>query len=196
MADRLASLPQFAGIDIVTLTGRDDDATKDAVMARFASGEAPLLVSTTVIEVGVDVPQASCIVVFDADRFGLSQLHQLRGRVGRGGTPAWAFLISRADPGSVAERRLDVVRATMDGARIASADLEMRGAGDVVGDAQSGLRSGFKLLRVVADAQTIRDARKDAERLLDDDPGLESHVQLAGAVVDFSRASETALLGA
>lgn len=196
MADRLASLPQFAGIGIVTLTGRDDDATKDGVMARFASGEAPLLVSTTVIEVGVDVPQASCIVVFDADRFGLSQLHQLRGRVGRGGTPAWAFLISRADPGSVAERRLDVVRATMDGARIASADLEMRGAGDVVGDAQSGLRSGFKLLRVVADAQTIRDARKDAERLLDDDPGLESHVQLAGAVVDFSRASETALLGA
>ena len=196
MAGRLAALPQFAGIPIATLTGRDDDATKDEVMARFASGKTPVLVSTTVVEVGVDVPQASCVVVFDADRFGLSQLHQLRGRVGRGGTDAWAFLVSRAEPGSIAQQRLEVVRTTMDGARIAAADLELRGAGDVLGDAQSGLRSGFKLLRVVADASVIREARADAERILHDDPDLESHIQLAGAVVDVSRGSETALLGA
>lgn len=193
IADRLSKLPQFQGIDIATLTGRDDDATKQQVMESFASGRTPIVVATTVIEVGVDVPQASCIVVFDADRFGLSQLHQLRGRVGRGGTQSWAFLVSRAEPGSLGERRLDVIRDTTDGAQIAQADLELRGAGDVLGDAQSGGRSSLKLLRVVQDADLIADARSRAQELLDADPQLEGEVELAGAVLDFTRGNETFL---
>ena len=131
-------------------------------MADFAGGETPILVSTTVIEVGVDVKQASCIVIFDADRYGLSQLHQLRGRVGRGGTNSWAFLISRAEPGSPAEQRLEVIHHSLDGAEIAQADL-------------------------------IADARTRAGQLLAADPELAGEVQLAGAVLDFTRGNETFL---
>ena len=190
---RLSSLPQFRGIRFATLTGRDDDATKQQVMADFADGATPVLVATTVIEVGVDVPQASCIVIFDADRYGLSQLHQLRGRVGRGGTDSWAFLISRAEDGGPAQQRLQVIQGTLDGAQIAQADLEFRGAGDVLGDAQSGGKSGLKLLRVVKDAKIIADARERAGRLLADDPDLSGEVELAGAVLDFTRGNETFL---
>lgn len=193
IADRLQKLPQFAGIRFATLTGRDKDDVKTQVMADFASGETPILVSTTVIEVGVDVKQASCIVIFDADRYGLSQLHQLRGRVGRGGTNSWAFLISRAEPGSPAEQRLEVIHNSLDGAEIAQADLEFRGAGDVLGDAQSGGKSSLKLLRVVKDADMIADARTRAEQLLEADPELAGEVQLAGAVLDFTRGNETFL---
>lgn len=193
IADRLAKLPQFQGVRFATLTGRDDDATKQQVMAGFASGETPILVATTVIEVGVDVPQASCIVVFDADRFGLSQLHQLRGRVGRGGTPSWAFLVSQAEPGSLGEQRLAVIRDTTDGSTIAEEDLRLRGAGDVLGDAQSGGKSSLKLLRVVKDADLIVDARERAEALLAEDPELDGEVELAGAVLDFTRGNETYL---
>ena len=190
---RLSSLPQFRGVRFATLTGRDDDATKQQVMADFADGATPVLVATTVIEVGVDVPQASCTVIFDADRYGLSQLHQLRGRVGRGGTDSWAFLISRAEDGSPAQQRLQVIQGTLDGAQIAQADLEFRGAGDVLGDAQSGGKSGLKLLRVVKDAKIIADARERAGRLLADDPDLSGEVELAGAVLDFTRGNETFL---
>ena len=190
---RLSSLPQFRGIRFATLTGRDDDATKQQVMADFADGATPVLVATTVIEVGVDVPQASCIVIFDADRYGLSQLHQLRGRVGRGGTDSWAFLISWAEDGGPAQQRLQVIQGTLDGAQIAQADLEFRGAGDVLGDAQSGGKSGLKLLRVVKDAKIIADARERAGRLLADDPDLSGEVELAGAVLDFTRGNETFL---
>ena len=193
IAERLAKLPQFQGVRFATLTGRDDDATKQQVMAGFASGETPILVATTVIEVGVDVPQASCIVVFDADRFGLSQLHQLRGRVGRGGTPSWAFLVSQAEPGSLGEQRLAVIRDTTDGSTIAEEDLRLRGAGDVLGDAQSGGKSSLKLLRVVKDADLIVDARERAEALLAEDPELDGEVELAGAVLDFTRGNETYL---
>lgn len=193
IAERLGKLPQFAGVRFATLTGRDDDATKQRVMAEFASGETPVLVATTVIEVGVDVPQASCIVVFDADRFGLSQLHQLRGRVGRGGTPSWAFLVSQAEPGSLGEQRLAVIRDTTDGSAIAEEDLRLRGAGDVLGDAQSGGKSSLKLLRVVKDADLIVDARERAEALLAEDPELDGEVELAGAVLDFTRGNETYL---
>lgn len=193
IADRLAKLPQFQGVRFATLTGRDDDATKQQVMAGFASGETPILVATTVIEVGVDVPQASCIVVFDADRFGLSQLHQLRGRVGRGGTPSWAFLVSQAEPGSLGEQRLAVIRDTTDGSTIAEEDLRLRGAGDVLGDAQSGGKSSLKLLRVVKDAELIVDARERAEVLLSEDPELMGEVELSGAVLDFTRGNETYL---
>lgn len=193
IADRLQKLPQFQGIRFATLTGRDKDDVKTQVMADFAGGETPILVSTTVIEVGVDVKQASCIVIFDADRYGLSQLHQLRGRVGRGGTNSWAFLISRAEPGSPAEQRLEVIHHSLDGAEIAQADLEFRGAGDVLGDAQSGGKSSLKLLRVVRDADMIADARTRAEQLLAADPELADEVQLAGAVLDFTRGNETFL---
>lgn len=190
IAQRLRSLPQFNGVRLCTLTGRDDDATKAQVMADFESGETPVMVATTVVEVGVDVPQASCITIFDADRYGLSQLHQLRGRVGRGGTDSWAFLVSRAEPGTVAQERLEVIAGSLDGAEIASRDLELRGAGDVLGDAQSGGKSSLKLLRVVQDARMIADARARAQELLAHDPDLEGHVQLAGAVLDFTRGNE------
>ena len=193
IADRLQKLPQFQGIRFATLTGRDKDDVKTQVMADFAGGETPILVSTTVIEVGVDVKQASCIVIFDADRYGLSQLHQLRGRVGRGGTNSWAFLISRAEPVSPAEQRLEVIHHSLDGAEIAQADLEFRGAGDVLGDAQSGGKSSLKLLRVVKDADMIADARTRAGQLLAADPELAGEVQLAGAVLDFTRGNETFL---
>lgn len=193
IAERLRSLPQFAGIRIATLTGRDDDATKAQVMADFESGKTPVLVATTVIEVGVDVAQASCMVIFDADRYGLSQLHQLRGRVGRGGTESGAFLISRAPEGSDAAKRLEVISGTLDGAEIAQADLEFRGAGDVLGDAQSGGKSGLKLLRVVKDVKIIENARAEALKLVAEDSALQDYVQLAGAVLDFTRGNETFL---
>lgn len=193
ITERLQSLPQFKGIRFATLTGRDDDATKTQVMADFESGITPILVATTVIEVGVDVAKASCIVIFDADRYGLSQLHQLRGRVGRGGTDSGAFLISRAPADSDAASRLDVIQGTLDGAEIAQADLEFRGAGDVLGDTQSGGKSGLKLLRVVKDVKIIENARVEATRLVAQDPDLLEHVQLAGAVLDFTRGNETFL---
>lgn len=162
-------------------------------MADFEAGVTPILVATTVIEVGVDVAQASCMVIFDADRYGLSQLHQLRGRVGRGGTESGAFLISRAPEGSDAAKRLDVIAGTLDGAEIAQADLEFRGAGDVLGDAQSGGKSGLKLLRVVKDVKIIEEARTEAAKLVAEDPTLQGYVQLAGAVLDFTRGNETFL---
>lgn len=190
ISQRFAALPQFDGIQVATLTGRDDEETKNRVMTDFASGSAPLLVSTTVIEVGVDVSTASCIVIFDADRFGLSQLHQLRGRVGRGGTQGWAFLVSRAEPDSVAAARLEVIRTSTDGAVIAQADIELRGVGDVLGDAQSGGKSSLKLLRVVKDASVITRARADAQGVLDADPTLAGMPQLAGAILDFMRGKE------
>ena len=190
IVERLQSLPQFKGIRFATLTGRDDDTTKSQVMADFESGITPILVATTVIEVGVDVAKASCIVIFDADRYGLSQLHQLRGRVGRGGTDSGAFLISRAPADSDAARRLDVIQGTLDGAEIAQADLEFRGAGDVLGDAQSGGKTGLKLLRVVKDVKIIEQARAEATQLVAADPELLGFVQLAGAVLDFTRGNE------
>lgn len=190
IVERLQSLPQFKGIRFATLTGRDDDTTKSQVMADFEAGITPILVATTVIEVGVDVAKASCIVIFDADRYGLSQLHQLRGRVGRGGTDSGAFLISRAPADSDAARRLDVIQGTLDGAEIAQADLEFRGVGDVLGDAQSGGKTGLKLLRVVKDVKIIEQARAEATQLVAADPDLLGFVQLAGAVLDFTRGNE------
>ena len=172
---------------MVTLTGRDDDATKAEVMERFSSGEAPLLVSTTVIEVGVDVPQASCIIIFDADTFGLSQLHQLRGRVGRGGTQSWAFFVHNAEPESIASERLAVIRDSSDGAVIAQKDLELRGAGDVLKSAQAGFASSFKLLHVVKNADIIIQARQAAQDVFEHDKNLSRDAQLKGAVLDFMR---------
>lgn len=184
---RLSALPQFKGIKFAQLTGRDDDATKRETMERFLRGDVQVLVATTVIEVGVDVPQASCIVIFDADRFGLAQLHQLRGRVGRGGTNSWAFLVAQTDGDTVAQERLQVVENSLDGAVIAQKDLELRNVGDVLGDSQSGGSSSLKLLRVVQDAKIIAQARDDAAEILRDDVHLTSSTNLAGAVLDFTR---------
>lgn len=184
---RLSALPQFKGIKFAQLTGRDDDATKRETMERFARGDVQVLVATTVIEVGVDVPQASCIVIFDADRFGLAQLHQLRGRVGRGGTNSWAFLVAQTDGDTVAQERLQVVENSLDGAVIAQKDLELRNVGDVLGDSQSGGSSSLKLLRVVQDAKIIAQARDDAAEILRDDVHLTTFTNLAGAVLDFTR---------
>ena len=184
---RLSALPQFKGIKFAQLTGRDDDATKRETMERFACGDVQVLVATTVIEVGVDVPQASCIVIFDADRFGLAQLHQLRGRVGRGGTNSWAFLVAQTDGDTVAQERLHVVENSLDGAFIAQKDLELRNVGDVLGDSQSGGSSSLKLLRVVQDAKIIAQARDDAAEILRDDVHLTTFTNLAGAVLDFTR---------
>lgn len=185
---RLSALPQFKGIKFAQLTGRDDDNTKRETMERFMRGDVQVLVSTTVIEVGVDVPQASCIVIFDADRFGLAQLHQLRGRVGRGGTQSWAFLVAQTEAASVAQERLQVVERSLDGAVIAQKDLELRNVGDVLGSSQSGGHSSLKLLRVVQDAQVIVQARDDAEETLRKfGVSLDSLPYLAGAVLDFTR---------
>ena len=194
ISKRLQNLPQFKGVEFAQLTGRTSDEEKREIMHKFDSGQVQILVSTTVIEVGVDVAKASCIVIFDADRFGLAQLHQLRGRVGRSGTQSWAFLVSNAPNNQLAAERLQVVENSLDGAIIAQKDLELRNVGDVLGDSQSGGKSSLKLLRVVKDAKIIAEAREDANTLLEHDPTLLEHPQTAGEVLDFTQGSSTAIL--
>jgi ATP-dependent DNA helicase RecG len=132
-------------------------------------------VATTVIEVGVDVPTSSVMVIMDADRFGVSQLHQLRGRVGRGGLPGLCLLVSESLGGTPARGRLDAVAATLDGFELSRVDLEQRREGDVLGVAQSGRRSSLKMLRLLRDEDVIHAARLDAEAMLTDDPDLAGH---------------------
>jgi ATP-dependent DNA helicase RecG len=152
---------------------------KSEVMAKFAAKEIDVLVSTTVIEVGVDVPNATVMVVLDADRFGVSQLHQLRGRVGRGGNPGLCLLLTSAEEGSLALERINAVAKTTDGFELSEIDLTLRREGDVLGQSQSGGRSSLKLLRVLADAQMIQSARKQVEALMQADPTLEKHPSFA-----------------
>ncbi|BDZ43104.1 hypothetical protein GCM10025865_24030 [Paraoerskovia sediminicola] len=184
VAEGLASVPALAGVRIGTLHGRMPPAEKDAAMAAFASGEVPVLVSTTVVEVGVDVPEATVMVVFDADRFGLSQLHQLRGRVGRGSAAGLCLLVSVAEPGSPAAVRVETMAETTDGFRLAEVDLGLRSEGDVLGASQSGRGSSLRLLRVVKDAAVIEDARRDATAVVDDDPELAEHPVLAATIAE------------
>jgi ATP-dependent DNA helicase RecG len=143
-------------------------------MAGLAAGGVDVVVSTTVIEVGVDVPDATMMIVFDADRFGISQLHQLRGRIGRGSLPGVCLLVSAAEDGTPTRERLDAVASTRNGFDLAQRDLEIRREGDVLGGSQSGARSSLRLLRVVEDADVIARARAAAEELLETDPDLES----------------------
>jgi len=178
----LSRLPAFADIRVEILHGKMPSDEKDAVMQAFARGDIDVLVATTVIEVGVDVPNASTMVILEADRFGVSQLHQLRGRVGRGGLPGLCLLVTEAAPGTSSRARVDAVAATLDGFALAEVDLELRGEGDVLGGAQSGARSSLRLLRVVTDADLITEARAEGERLLADDPALQRHPGLAGAL--------------
>ncbi|RLK49368.1 ATP-dependent DNA helicase RecG [Microbacterium telephonicum] len=181
-ADMLSRHPAFEDLTVEILHGRMGGEQKDAVMQSFARGEIDVLVATTVIEVGVDVPNASTIVVLEADRFGVSQLHQLRGRVGRGSVPGLCLLVTEADPGSPARSRVDAVASTTDGFLLAEVDLELRGEGDVLGDMQSGAKSSLRLLRVVTDADLITHARAAAARVFEDDPTLERHPGLVAAI--------------
>ncbi len=179
---RLAEAPEMRGLAIAPLHGRMSSDEKEQAMRAFAAGELDVLVATTVIEVGVDVPDASTMVVLDAERFGVSQLHQLRGRVGRGSVPGLCLLVTNAPEGTVARERVDAVAATTDGFELARVDLDLRQEGDVLGSNQSGGRSSLRLLRVARDGDLIVAARELAQGLLDDDPVLASHPALVAAV--------------
>ncbi len=170
------------GLRVETLHGRLAPERKDAVMRAFAAGEIDVLVSTTVIEVGVDVANATAMVVLDADRFGVSQLHQLRGRVGRGGLPGLCLLLTHAGQGSPARTRLDAVASTTDGFELSRLDLELRREGDVLGTLQSGRRSSLRLLSVLRHGDIIAEARAAAEQTVSADPTLAGHPALAAAV--------------
>ena len=181
LAPALAAGP-LAGLRLDVLHGQLGSEAKDAAMAAFVAGRTDVLVATTVVEVGVDVPNASVMVVMDADRFGVSQLHQLRGRVGRGAHPGLCLLVTSAPAGSPARERLEAVAATRDGFELAQVDLLTRREGDVLGAAQSGRRSSLRLLSVLRDEALITQARADAEALLGSDPTLADHPVLAAAL--------------
>jgi ATP-dependent DNA helicase RecG len=181
MAAELADGP-LAGLRMRILHGRMPADDKDAAMRAFADGSVDVLVATTVVEVGVDVPNATIMVIMDADRFGVSQLHQLRGRVGRGGKPGLCLLVTDAPPGSPARDRLDAVAATVDGFALSRLDLEQRREGNVLGAAQAGRKSGLKMLTLLQDEELIVQARVEAQALVDGDPQLADHPALAGAI--------------
>ncbi|MDH2427595.1 ATP-dependent DNA helicase RecG [Sphaerisporangium sp. TRM90804] len=170
------------GLRVEILHGRLQPDEKDAVMRAFTAGEIDVLVSTTVIEVGVDVHNASVMVIMDADRFGVSQLHQLRGRVGRGGLPGLCLLVTDFPAGTPARDRLDAVAATLDGFELSRVDLEQRREGDVLGAAQSGRRSSLKMLQLLRDEEVIAQAREEAAALLADDPHLEANPALKSEI--------------
>ncbi|MEU0286401.1 ATP-dependent DNA helicase RecG [Streptomyces sp. NPDC052492] len=172
IAEQLARGP-LAGLRVEVLHGRMQPDDKDAVMRRFAAGEADVLVATTVIEVGVNVPNATVMVIMDADRFGVSQLHQLRGRVGRGSAPGLCLLVSEMPEASAARQRLNAVASTLDGFELSRIDLEQRREGDVLGQAQSGTRSSLRMLAVIDDEEVIAEAREEATRIVAADPDLE-----------------------
>jgi ATP-dependent DNA helicase RecG len=172
----------LAGLRVGVLHGRLPADEKDAVMRSFAAGNVDVLVATTVIEVGVDVPNATVMIVLDADRFGVSQLHQLRGRVGRGTAPGLCLLVTEAPEASPARERLDAVASTTDGFKLAELDLEQRREGDVLGASQSGRRSHLRLLSLLRDSTLIGQAREEAVDLVTDDPDLDDHPALAASV--------------
>jgi ATP-dependent DNA helicase RecG len=181
IAPTLAAGP-LHGLRVEALHGRMPADRKDEVMRAFSAGDIDVLVSTTVIEVGVDVANATAMVILDADRFGVSQLHQLRGRVGRGGFPGLCLLVTRSDADSPARARLQAVAATSDGFELSRVDLEQRREGDVLGSAQSGRRSSLKLLSVIRHEDVIAEAREAATAFLAKDPDLSSQPDLAAAV--------------
>jgi ATP-dependent DNA helicase RecG len=188
-------LPQLeellSGLRIGVLHGKLHPDEKEAVMRRFTERELDVLLATTVIEVGVDVPNATVMVIMDADRFGVSQLHQLRGRVGRGSLHGLCLLVTDAEPGSKARERLDAVASTTDGFRLSRLDLEQRREGDVLGAAQAGRASSLRLLTLQRDEDVIRDAREEATALVEADPDLSGHPGLAtvlASLLDEDRA--------
>jgi ATP-dependent DNA helicase RecG len=189
LAPELSEGP-LSGLRVGILHGKLSPEEKDRTMRAFAAGELDVLVSTTVIEVGVDVANATTMVLMDADRFGISQLHQLRGRVGRGGLPGLCLLVSHAELGSPSRDRLAAVAATTDGFELSRVDLEQRREGDVLGRSQSGFRSTLQSLRVLRDEETILAARAAAETLLDGDGDLSSHPLLRSAVITMEESAE------
>ncbi|MER6091543.1 helicase-related protein [Streptomyces bluensis] len=172
IADQLAAGP-LRGLGVEVLHGRMQPDDKDAVMRRFAAGETDVLVATTVIEVGVNVPNATVMVIMDADRFGVSQLHQLRGRVGRGSAPGLCLLVTEMPEASAARQRLNAVASTLDGFELSRIDLEQRREGDVLGQAQSGARTSLRMLAVIEDEEIIAEAREEAAAVVAADPDLE-----------------------
>ncbi|MER5867966.1 helicase-related protein [Kitasatospora sp. NPDC002040] len=180
-AEMLAKGP-LAGLRVEILHGRLAPEAKDDVMRRFAAAQVDVLVATTVIEVGVNVPNSTAMVIMDADRFGVSQLHQLRGRVGRGSAPGLCLLVSDMPAASPARARLDAVAGTLDGFELSRIDLEQRREGDVLGQAQSGVKSSLKVLSVLDDEEVIATAREEAARLVAEDPSLAAHPELRTAL--------------
>ncbi|MGI9135534.1 MAG: helicase-related protein, partial [Candidatus Nanopelagicales bacterium] len=182
-------------VRIGTLHGRMSPEEKDDIMRRFADVNAvdgiDVLVSTTVIEVGVDVPDATLMVIMDADRFGISQLHQMRGRVGRGGLPGLCLLVTAAASGSPSRERLAAVASTIDGFELSQLDLELRREGDVLGAVQSGRRSSLRLLEVLRDEDVIARARADADEVIGKDPPLTGHPALRIALARLTAEEST-----
>ncbi|WP_202566326.1 ATP-dependent DNA helicase RecG [Agreia sp. COWG] len=174
--------PALAGARVASLHGRMPSEEKEQIMRAFADGDIDVIVATTVIEVGVDVPNASTMVVMDAERFGVSQLHQLRGRVGRGGVPGLCLLVTNAELETVGRERVDAVASTLDGFELAQIDLELRHEGNVLGRNQSGGKSSLRLLRVTTDGDLITDARMAASLIVDADPGFGEHPALREAL--------------
>ncbi|MEU8925071.1 ATP-dependent DNA helicase RecG [Kitasatospora sp. NPDC048545] len=182
----------LSGLRVEILHGRLAPEAKDDVMRRFSAGEVDVLVATTVIEVGVNVPNSTAMVIMDADRFGVSQLHQLRGRVGRGSAAGLCLLVSEMPGGSAARARLDAVAGTLDGFELSRIDLEQRREGDVLGQAQSGVKSSLKVLSVLEDEEVILTARTEATRLVAEDPELAAHPELRTvleSLIDEDRAA-------
>jgi ATP-dependent DNA helicase RecG len=178
--------PNLASLRIDALHGRMDQEQKSEVMAKFVDKEIDVLVATTVIEVGVDVPNATVMVILDADNFGISQLHQLRGRVGRGQAKGLCLLLTGAEDGSIALQRIEAVAAESDGFKLSEIDLELRREGDVLGASQSGGRSSLRLLQVIRDAALIQKVRVEVEQLFEADPGLESLPNLRLAIEEMN----------
>ena len=195
MTAYLKQNPALTGTRIASLHGRMDPEEKTAVMTAFERGEIDILVSTTVIEVGVNVPNATLMMIMDADRFGISGLHQLRGRVGRGGFAGTCLLVTRQQAGGVSRERLDAVAATTDGFKLSQIDLQQRREGDILGAAQSGKKSTLKFLRALADATIIERAREDARALIAADPTLAKHPNLARTIDRALDADREAFLG-
>ena len=195
MHSYLSAEDALVGVRIGTLHGRMDPAEKTAVMTAFERGEIDLLISTTVIEVGVNVPNATLMIIMDADRFGISGLHQLRGRVGRGGYAGTCLLVTRQEEGGVSRERLDAVASTTDGFELSRIDLAQRREGDILGAAQSGSKSTLRFLRALADADIIERAREDARSVVEKDPTLAKHPSLARTIDRALDADREAFLG-
>lgn len=195
MYSYLSAEDALVGVRIGTLHGRMDPAEKTAVMTAFERGEIDLLISTTVIEVGVNVPNATLMIIMDADRFGISGLHQLRGRVGRGGYAGTCLLVTRQEEDGVSRERLDAVASTTDGFELSRIDLAQRREGDILGAAQSGSKSTLRFLRALADADIIERAREDARSVVEKDPTLAKHPSLARTIDRALDADREAFLG-